>query len=364
MKNIYLVNILSIIAIIIFFFSNFLIKNETYGIVKNVLCLFGIFNLLYINGYYFQNALTKETIQCNHIACHSMPQFVLEYGLLIIVIISVVFIMSNITDFMVTSNIMKTIINFFLYGGAFFLIFTLYNYLTNDSINSTLGNKIFKKISGNLYNFINLLNSKSGLLVLIEIILISLYFIVPYVLGKISNGDAITLLGNKPKYLSKEHIIGTYENLHNNNNDKHIYNYTISCCFYINPQYSTVQKSGNNFINIINYGNKPSVQYDNKTNSLFIKSINNDSNDNIILKKWDVPLQKWNNLVVQYNNGLVDIFINGNIIVSKKNQIPFMKYDKVVIGDNNGLEGGIKNIKYYPRNLRLDEIKMKAIYCN
>ena len=60
------------------------------------------------------------------------------------------------------------------------------------------------------------------------------------------------------------------------------------------------------------------MQYDNKTNSLFIKSINNDSNENIILKKWDVPLQKWNNLVVQYNNGLIDIFMNGDIIVSKK----------------------------------------------
>ena len=352
MKKIILVNILSIIAIIIFFFSNNLIKNDTYDIVKNTLCLLGIFKLLYMNGYYFQNAWSN------------IKRFALEYGLLMIVIISIVFIMSNITDLMVTSNIMKTIINIFLYGGGFFLIYTLYNFLTNGGVNSTLGNNIFKNVSGNIYNFIKSLKSKSGLLVLIEIVLITLYFIVPHIMSKISNNGAIILLGNEPMYLNKEHSIGTYENLHNNNNDKHIYNYTISCCFYINPQYSTIQKSGNNFINIINYGNKPIVQYDNKTNSLFIKSINNDSNENIILKKWDVPLQKWNNLVVQYNNGLIDIFMNGDIIVSKKNQIPFMKYDKVVIGDNNGLEGGIKNVKYYPRNLRLDEIKMKAKYCN
>ena len=90
MKKIYLVNILSIIAIIIFFFSNNLIKNDTYGIVKNILCLLGIFNLLYINGYYFQNAWAN------------IKKFALEYGLLIIVIISVVFIMSNITDLMLT----------------------------------------------------------------------------------------------------------------------------------------------------------------------------------------------------------------------------------------------------------------------
>ena len=41
-----------------------------------------------------------------------------------------------------------------------------------------------------------------------------------------------------------------------------------------------------------------------------------------------------------------------------------MKYDKVVVGNENGLEGGIKNVKYYGRNLRLDEIKSKAMYCN
>ena len=222
----------------------------------------------------------------------------------------------------------------------------------------------FKNLFNKLFYFILYFNSKYGLLVLIEIIAISMYFVIPFIASKLQNNDAFVLLGNNPIYLNKEKTIGTYENIHQNNDDSIIYNYSISACFYINPQYSIKQDKKGTFINIINYGNKPLVQYDFKNNSLFIKSINSNSNENIILKKYKLPLQKWNNLVIQYNNGIIDIFMNGDLIISKKNQIPYMKYDKVVVGENNGLQGGIKNVKYYSRNLTLGEIKLKSMYCN
>ena len=352
MKKIYLVNILSIIAIIIFFFSNKIIKNDTYEIIKNVLSMMALFTLLYINSYYFKNAWDNIYF------------FLSEYGLLLIVILTTVFVLTNLTTLMISGSILKNIINVAIYGGGLYMLYFLYVYVSNNSLSIGLNENFLNNIQTKILYFFKSLKSYDGVLLLIETLLISSYFLIPYVVNKLSNSDAYVLLGDKPIYLNKESVVGTYENLHNNNNDKHIYNYTLSCCFYINPQYSVVKTEDNNYVNIINYGNKPVVQYDFINNTLMIKSINNNSNENIILKKLNVPLQKWNNLVVQYNNGIVDIFMNGDIVVSKKNQIPFMKYDKVVVGNENGLEGGIKNVKYYARNLRLDEIKSKAMYCN
>ncbi len=70
-----------------------------------------------------------------------------------------------------------------------------------------------------------------------------------------------------------------------------------------------------------------------------------------------MPLQKWNNFVVNYNGGTLDIFINGELVVSKPGVVPYMKFDKLEVGDIDGIHGGICNIKYFDDALNKNKIK-------
>ena len=63
----------------------------------------------------------------------------------------------------------------------------------------------------------------------------------------------------------------------------------------------------------------------------------------------DLDLQKWNNIVVNYDSNNVDLFINGALIYSQSYVNMFPKYkktDRIAVGNSN-LQGAICNIEYH-----------------
>jgi hypothetical protein len=82
-----------------------------------------------------------------------------------------------------------------------------------------------------------------------------------------------------------------------------------------------------------------------------------DDNGNRIIytnKSW--LLQKWNNIIVQFNGGTLDIFLNGELVNSSIEVIPYMKLDALTIGSNEGINGGICNVVYYKNPLAITNI--------
>ena len=70
----------------------------------------------------------------------------------------------------------------------------------------------------------------------------------------------------------------------------------------------------------------------------------------------DVPLQKWNNIVINYDGGILDIFMNSKLLASYNNIVPYMSQDQITIGDEQGLSGGICNVVYFPQSISKDRI--------
>lgn len=75
----------------------------------------------------------------------------------------------------------------------------------------------------------------------------------------------------------------------------------------------------------------------------------------------DVPMQRWNQVVINYHDNKVDIFINGVLreTISLANDVlPFYNEDMhVTIGSNtNELHGAVCNLVVYPHNLNLTQI--------
>ena len=67
-------------------------------------------------------------------------------------------------------------------------------------------------------------------------------------------------------------------------------------------------------------------------------------------------LQKWNNIIVNYNGGTLDIFLNGELVKSSIEVVPYYTFDSLTIGENNGIKGGICNVIYFRHPLTSQNI--------
>jgi hypothetical protein len=72
----------------------------------------------------------------------------------------------------------------------------------------------------------------------------------------------------------------------------------------------------------------------------------------------DIKHQKWNNIVVNYDGGIMDVFINGALVSSTPEIAPYMTYENVIVGQTNGIQGGICNVMYYKHILSSGKINM------
>ena len=108
----------------------------------------------------------------------------------------------------------------------------------------------------------------SLLLLLLAIILLVLYFVFPLIFNKI-NLQGGTLLVNNPVYTNTSFSLGTYQDL--KGSVKFDYQYAISFWFFLDAN----SQNSENYVSILNFGEKPNVLYNSKKNSLMITMPNN-----------------------------------------------------------------------------------------
>ena len=220
------------------------------------------------------------------------------------------------------------------------------------------------------------------ILFIIELVLICMFFFLPLIFKFISTLNKNDLLNGKgPFNLNKKKSLSNYQLLDTKNNpyknykmslfkqsptqeynitgqykntyeNKLQYNYTYSVSFYLylNPQPNNTSIAYNKETELFNYANKPIISYDGPTRSLVIKS-RTKNNEGIqldtIYKTADMKYQKWIYFVINYENNVIDVFMDGKLVGSKNNVAPFFPGDKVTIGEDNGIHGSIRDIYYF-----------------
>ena len=131
------------------------------------------------------------------------------------------------------------------------------------------------------------------------------------------------------------------------------YRYGVSAWFYIDPQPPSMNAEyATQSINVFNFGPiGPRVTYSPKTNALnvSIEGVKM-TTETPIPPITDIPLQRWNNLVINSDKGAIDIFMNGRLIYTGTH-VPEMKratqtpiVQSVMIGDTTGIQGEICNM--------------------
>ena len=198
--------------------------------------------------------------------------------------------------------------------------------------------------------------------------LLVIYFTLPSVFNRFYLQGGKQLV-NKPIYTDTQYSLGSYINLNDGNEDFN-YQYSLSCWVFIDSVAPNTNPNYNKYTSLLNFGNKPNVLYNGKTHTLMItmeqknlkdqtknKLIDFDENGNrIIYTNNNFLLQKWNNIIINYNGGTMDIFLNGELVKSSIEVVPYYTYDNLVIGENDGIKGGICNIVYFKRALNSPEI--------
>jgi hypothetical protein len=199
------------------------------------------------------------------------------------------------------------------------------------------------------------------------------YFVIyPYLSVKVSKQGGL-LLVNEPISIHNETVLTSYQNL--NQTDHFDYKFGLSFWLYLDSYKPHTNQGSDSYTSVLNYGDKPNILYNPVKNTLRVtmkmddvdktnESTNYlsqkskyDENGNVILyEQSGILLQKWNNIIINYNGGTFDIFYNAELVKTHIEVVPYMQYDNLVVGTNNGLYGSICNLNYFKNPISIFQI--------
>ena len=155
------------------------------------------------------------------------------------------------------------------------------------------------------------------------------------------------------------HAINRAHNIHDYN-----YHYAISFWIYID---SEIVKENNTQPNqhILEYAQTPYIYYNTNQNELVVEVNDCDSRQeckpSIMYRSNQVLYQRWNNIIINFDYGTLDVFINNNLVSTKQNVSPYIKQENnfIQIGSNDkkAKHIAICNVHYYDQPLNLKQIK-------
>jgi hypothetical protein len=210
-------------------------------------------------------------------------------------------------------------------------------------------------------------NRSEFLMLFASIALLIMYYYSHIVLDKVNTQGGKQLI-NRPVSISEQYNLGNYISL--NETETPNYQYAISCWVFIDSAPPNTNINYKKFTSILNYGNKPNILYNAEKNTLRItmdqrdlksKTTNTllefDDNDNrIVYEDKNVLLQRWNNIIINFNGGTLDIFLNGELVKSSIEVSPYLTFDSLTVGENGGILGGICNVIYFKKPLDISKI--------
>ena len=157
----------------------------------------------------------------------------------------------------------------------------------------------------------------------------------------------------------------------NEERSKYDHNYAMSFWYYINPMNENTSSTYTSDALMINFANRPRIEYNHSENKLKVIMRSGPFNDiaigdnqdkftKTVIELKNIPLQKWNHLVINYTSGTLDIFMDGELVESREGIKPLLQEGAIVTGEEGGINGRISNVAYY--NKPLSKILIDFLY--
>jgi hypothetical protein len=223
-----------------------------------------------------------------------------------------------------------------------------------------LMNKIFIPFSQFFKHQYEITPYKYIVILFLSIAAILIYYFTPSIINILLLQGGIQLV-NQPVYTNTLYLLGNSEQL---NETDLPYEYALSFWVFIDAAPPSTNQSYSTFASLLNFGGKPNVTYNAKLNTFRITTeikdldkvtknpfIEFDKNGSkIVYTNKNMLLQKWNNIILNYNKGILDIFLNGELVKTDIG-VPYYKIETLSIGEPSGINGGICNVIYFKRAL-------------
>jgi len=354
---------------------------------------------IYIMFWFYSKKTFGDTVSAAFDALENAKTYINKIMLFFLIGVVAITVISLLVSFLVTeynklssmstASFAVNIITIIIFAAIVFQFITYTNFYQNSPLTQLIINSIFY-IPCLLIALFNVIFQMLKVTLPIEIVLFVvavainlIYYYYPYVTSKIDKQGG-TLLIDNPVNINKEIMLDSYQNLNkttdqpapmdaNNETDykKYNYGYAISFWFYIDDANPSISNAYTKYTSLLNYGNKPNISYKGTTNSIMVtmdlvpKSPNSTSEDStegdkVIYVKKDVLLQKWNNMIINYNGGTLDIFYNGELVKTSIEVVPYMNYDALTVGSENGINGRVCTVNYFNAPLNIQQIN--ALY--
>lgn len=205
--------------------------------------------------------------------------------------------------------------------------------------------------------FDNIAGTKNSiwLLLLFEIVIIALYFLLP-ILWKNKYLKMGTVLADKPQYLNhithidpkayRKVVEDTKKSLH----------YAVIADIWINPQPTSTSLAYNQDTNLLSFGERVKIEYNGQQpKDIIVKA--KDGKQEIVVVRTPVKFQSWNRIVINYDHGTLDVFVNNELVKSIQN-VPYLAVGSIQGGSENGINGGIKNIRVFNKPLTANQMML------
>tara|TARA_B100000424_G_scaffold271494_1_gene274480 strand:+ start:14593 stop:15864 length:1272 start_codon:yes stop_codon:yes gene_type:complete len=366
MEVIYLVSLIVYVILICIFFTKNpfnVITNNNKGIGIFLSMLGGLLLLLMFFFYLKKDETTNNSK--NYSALGFLGKIILFF-LSIVLILGVVYVLFNLSSYF--SNItgivlMLILVSLFIGGAAIAIKYFKLNEFSPNSKPTLFGliKKAIFYIPCLLLDFVEYLRYQYNIttkpiliILLLEIILVACYFIIPTIYKIILMHNAEQLLEN-PINLTNEKNLATFKDV-NFVKDKFQYSYAISGWFFIDSAPPETNYNYDNFTSILNIGDKPNILYNMSKNKLKITMKTQGKNLKTLYETKDFHLQKWNNIIINYDGKTIDVFLNNELVSSEEGVIPYNNNTVITSGHYNGLYGGICNVIYFKDSISRGKI--------
>ena len=337
------------------------------GYVLGALTISGLFlwGLLTVLGVFGNDADNPHSLR--HIAVNLV---------LLMSMMGILYKLANAGGFLAKNPYFRLIINIIFYIPC--LLVTITDFISKLAFDG----KVNVQQSKNDYIFLGI----SVALCSSYLFLNSMFF--PFVKHQYYKLGGNTLI-SQPIAINMETNVESISKLNEYNNPNKLnYTYALSFWYYIDALPPNTNSSYSKNVRILGYGDNLYVKYYSPTNTLFVTVKEtqgttdkmhelDESSYRIIYKKTDVLLQKWNNIVLNYNGGTLDIFYNGELVKSAINVVPTNKgvgqdtkepnndsdnviNDMLSIGTNNGISGQVANLVYFKEPI--DYLTINKLY--
>jgi hypothetical protein len=201
------------------------------------------------------------------------------------------------------------------------------------------------------------------IILVIELLLIGSKFLVPKLFNTIITNDGIPIT-TKVYPLEMKNQVMIPPILQNMSKKS---NYGVSAWIYLHPVPDNTNEAYVQNTSLINLGFVPDIQFNAQKGTLIFAIDVTDSNGGkrtVIVpskesgKEIKLLYSRWNHVFVNFMDGGIDIFINGELVVSAPDVIPYQNPGGITIGSSPGIYGEMCSLVYYKNPILAQNIKL------